>query len=220
MIKTKFILAIAVTGIISAHTSCDEIQKKAGASTLLQQEWTKQTVSEHVKDWPGTANEAAQAMLEEYGVPDEITNYRLIWHNKGDFRETIVYREEIDHNFPMPHKDVLEQSINYDLPSEKLAEIANYDGSIIIKRTKGIMSATCDKEPMNYLALNLAHEVATGKRSPESARDFYTKTATDFMRGKKNKYTKKLMFIPSTKTGYPDKSTIDDETLEEIFGQR
>jgi len=46
----------------------------------------------------------------------------------------------------MPHKDVLEQFVNRNVPVEKFKELAQYDGSVIVERTKGEISARCDKE--------------------------------------------------------------------------
>lgn len=57
--------------------------------------------------------------------------------------------------------------------TEKFDELAEYDGSVVVERTKGEIAARCDKEEANFLALNLANEIATGKRSVEDARKFY-----------------------------------------------
>ncbi|MGH8284417.1 MAG: hypothetical protein ACRETT_01460 [Steroidobacteraceae bacterium] len=37
----------------------------------------------------------------------------------------------------MPHKDVLEQVIDYKVPPDKFDDLARYDGSVIAERTKG-----------------------------------------------------------------------------------
>ncbi|MGE3597130.1 MAG: hypothetical protein AB7N70_16415 [Dehalococcoidia bacterium] len=104
----------------------------------------------------------------------------------------------------MPHKDVLEQFVAYRVPPDKFDELANYDGSVIVERTKGEISARCDKEPMNFLALNLAHDIVEGKRSVEDARQFYAKTAMETMQGKKPEYVQKLHFSPSQRTSDAD----------------
>jgi hypothetical protein len=51
------------------------------------------------------------------------------------------------------------------VPPDKFDELAEYDGSVIVERTKGEIAARCDLEGANFLALNLAHEIVTGKRS-------------------------------------------------------
>ena len=39
-----------------------------------------------------------------------------------------------------------------------------YDGSVILERTKGEMSAWCDLEGANFLAISLANDVASGEK--------------------------------------------------------
>jgi hypothetical protein len=97
----------------------------------------------------------------------------LLWHKNGPWKRTIVNKEEVDHDFPMPHKDVMEQFVNYKVPPEKFDELAKYDGSVIVERTKGELSARCDKEEANFLALNLANDIIQGKKSVDEAREFY-----------------------------------------------
>lgn len=221
MRKIPFTLILVSTAFFLLCNSCDQVPKKAGASTRVQ-EWTQESLMDHIKEWPGSANDAAEAMIEKYGIPDEITDYRLIWRNKGDFKEIIAYREEVDHNFPMPHKDVLEQTISYKPPVEKFTEVAIFDGSVTLQRTKGTMSSRCDSEPMNYLALNLTNEVITGKKSVKEAREFYASTVVSKLMGEKPEYTEKLLFTPpsASEAGDPGEVIIDEVILEEIFGQR
>ncbi len=117
----------------------------------------------------------------------------------------MVSRDPVEHRFPVPHKDVLEQFIDYRAVPDKLDELARYDGSVIVERSKGEMSARCDKEEMNFLAINLANDVATGKRSVDDARKFYAMTAMAFMKGEKSPYVQKFVFtVPTGGTADPD----------------
>lgn len=147
-----------------------------------------------IKDWQEKPREAAEAMLQRYGEPQEVTHRRLIWHNNGPWKRTTVINEEIDHDFPKPHKDCLEQVIAYRVPVEKFSDLAAFDGSVIAERTRGELAARCDKEPMNFLAINLAHDVATGKVSVKEARSQYAQTAMQFMKGDKPPYTQDIQF--------------------------
>ena len=81
-----------------------------------------------------------------------------------------------------------------ELPVEKFSEIAAYDGSVIPERTKGEISARCDMEEMNYLALNLADEIGRGERSVEEARRMYAETASAFALGRSSPYVEGLRF--------------------------
>jgi hypothetical protein len=143
-------------------------------------------------------------MIKKSGPPHEITPSRLIWNGSGPWKHTIVYREEVPHNFPAKHTDMLEQFIDYRVPVDRFDELAHYDGSVIVERTKGTMSARCDMEDMNFLALNLAHEVATGQRTVEDARRFYAQTAKAYKQGQKSPYTQRLLFTVARPTADPD----------------
>jgi hypothetical protein len=41
----------------------------------------------------------------------------------------------------------------------------------------------CDKEDMNFLALNLAHEIITGEKTVEEARAFQAEAVISYKRG-------------------------------------
>ncbi len=144
--------------------------------------------------WPDTPKKVARTTIEKYGPPNEATESRLVWHHNSPWKRTIVYRDEVPHDFPKPHTDLLEQFIDYRVPIERLSDLGAYDGSVIAERTKGEISARCDMEEMNFLALNLAHDVSIGKRSVDDARRFYAETATAFMMGDSHPYTQGLQF--------------------------
>ncbi len=161
-----------------------------------------------IADWPATPQKVALEMIQKYGQPDGITSSRLIWQDKEPWSEIIINREEVPHSFPMEHTDVLEQVVGYRVPPDKFDELAAYDGSVIVERTKGTMSARCDKEAANYLALNLAHDIVTGNKTVEEARQFYADTIQAMMSGEKPEYTQKLLFEPQPNAGDPDKAVI------------
>lgn len=179
-------------------------------------DWTMESVRDIVKDWKETPKGVADKMLEKYGVPNGVTENMLVWHNSGDFATTILTNEEIPHYFPMPHKDCLLQVVNYDIPLDKYTPMARYDGSIILERTKGTMAARCDKEAANYLALNLAYDIAEGNKTPEEARTFYTEAIKSMMKGETVEYMQKLIFTPKEESGDPDESAIPEEMLREM----
>src|SRR5205085_16599 len=49
---------------------------------------------------------------------------------------------------------------------------------------------------MNMLALNVANELITGKRSVDDARRFMVQVAQDLARGRRSPYTEELLFLP------------------------
>ncbi len=161
---------------------------------------------EIVSAWPAKSQEVANTIIAKYGPPDEATASMLVWHNKGPWKRTVISRDPVMHDFPMPHPDLMEQFIDYRVPAEKFSDLAAYDGSVIVERTKGEMSARCDKEEANFLALNLANDIVTGKRTVDEARKFYAETIKALMAGQKPAYTEKLQFTVSKGgTADPDK---------------
>lgn len=77
----------------------------------------------------------------------------------------MLLKEEYQHNWPSRHVDFLQQFVQMKVPPDKFSDVAKFDGSVQIDRTARLVSARCGGEAMNYLALNLTHEIATGKRS-------------------------------------------------------
>lgn len=151
-----------------------------------------------IQDWSDTQKQAVNQLLQRYGAPDVASEELLVWKNNGEWVETVVHKEEVEHNFPVPHKDFLKQSVYLKVPSDLHDELAAFDGSITVNRTRGTVSATCHEEAMNRLALNIASEIVNGKRSVDDARQFLAKEVQDYQQGKKSDYTQKLLFDPMT----------------------
>ncbi|MGQ0562917.1 MAG: hypothetical protein ACT443_13710 [Gemmatimonadota bacterium] len=178
---------------------------------------SRSTLEDVLAEWSTIPRQVAEKTMEKYGLPNEATPSRLIWFAAGPWKRTIVYRDEVPHNFPKPHTDVLEQFIDYRVPPEKFDDIAHYDGSVVIERTKGEVSARCDMEEMNFLALNLMHDVATGKRTVEDARRTYADTAVAFMMKRPAAYTERLQFeVPRGGTADLDETMISGAMLKQM----
>ncbi len=162
-------------------------------------------VEKIIATWPDNPRETAKMLIEKYGQPHLVMKDQLVWNSNGIWKRTIVFRDEIAHHFPKHHTDYLEQVIDYKVPLAKFSELAAFDGSVIAKRTKGELSARCNKEELNLLALNLAHEVAAGIKTVEAARVAYGENAAKFLNGEKPPYTQALQFErPQESTRDPD----------------
>lgn len=177
-------------------------------SSILQAQGSAAPGAQQViASWKATPQEVAKKMIAKYGQPQEVTANRLIWHDNGPWKFTELVNEEIPHDFPVPHKDMLYQAINYRIKPDTADALLEYDGSLVLERTKGEMGARCDKEEANFLALNLANDVATGRKSPADARRFYADTIAAMMKENKiGDYLKGFQFkVPGTNQGDPDK---------------
>jgi hypothetical protein len=130
-----------------------------------------------------------------------------VWGKTGPWKRTIVFAKEHAHEFPMHHTDVMQQWVDYRAPANMYDELAMYDGSVVLERTSGEMSARCDKEGANFLAVNLAHDVVTGKQTVEGARKMYGEQIMAMKAMKPAPYTEKLMFSAMMgSTGDPDRA--------------
>jgi len=155
--------------------------------------------------WSPASREAYTFMTGKYGPPAEMTTTMAMWNRTGPWKRTIIMKDAIQHNFPGPHSDVMEQVIDYRVPPDMADELAMYDGSVIVERTKGELSARCDKEGANFLALNLAHEIVTGRRTVADARKMYGEEIMKMKAGQMTSYTSGLMLPMMGGTADPDR---------------
>jgi hypothetical protein len=118
------------------------------------------------------------------------------------------------HDFPAPHIDSVESVIDYRVPPEKFSGLAAFDGSVIVERTAGEVSARCHDEQANFLALNLMHDIVTGAKTIQEARDYYAKEFADYRRKLPTPYMDGLRFTPGDRNAAdPDTRMLSDEDL-------
>lgn len=178
-----------------------------GGSTLQAR---AESANDIIAKWPADARKAAMGAIKGHGQPDEMTTTRLIWHNSGPWKRLVAERTPFLHKFPIAHPDSYAGVIDYKVPANMLDDLARFDGSVIVERTKGEMSARCDADTHNTMSLNLAHDIITGKRSVANARAFYGRVVKMEMEGKGlHPYMLRFNF-PTHRAGteYPDKVTI------------
>ncbi len=164
----------------------------------------KAQVMKMTSAWPKASQDAIAFMTSKYGAPAAMTSDMVIWGRTGPWKRTIVYKVEHPHAFPGPHTDVMQQWIDYKVSPGMHDKLAMYDGSVVVERTTGEISARCDKEGANFLALNLADEIVNGKRSVEDARTMYGQQIMLMKAMKPAPYTAKLLFHTMMGTGDPD----------------
>ncbi|MGH9942474.1 MAG: hypothetical protein ACRD9R_08985 [Pyrinomonadaceae bacterium] len=206
-------LEVAVTGTVAARKieAGGDVGEKA-TPTVVEMN----AVRTLIESWPPMSKKAAEQTLDKYGPPNEAMASRLIWYNNGPWKRTICYRDEVLHNFPAPHTDVIEQFIDYQVPVEKFSELAEFDGSVIVERTKGEVSARCDMEAANILALNLMHEIVTGKITADKAREIYSEVTGAYVLNQPAAYAEKLQFdVPSGDTADADETPTPGPKMSE-----
>lgn len=171
-------------------------------------------VTDVIREWPDESREAAELVLQRYGEPDETTPFRLIWHGAGPWKRIVATRESIRHAFPVPHTDSVESVLAYRVPPAFATPLAEFDGSVVVERTAGEVSARCHDEEANNLALNLMHDIVTGARTVDGAREHYKKEFLDHRRKRPTPYMDELRVPPAEDPADPDERVISDEELE------
>jgi hypothetical protein len=181
------------------------------------QDLDEATVREITDEWPEKPRNLADELMEKYGMPGEITMERLIWHDPGDWKRTMVYRDGTPHNFPKEHVDHLRQTIDYPIDPADCDDLIAFDGSNVLYRTRGEMAADCHTESMNFLTINLAHHIVTGEKTVEEARRAFAETAIKAEMGMQPELTQGFTFeIPSGDQSDPDASNITDTMKKDV----
>lgn len=211
-----FIRTAFAAGVVSAVSLLGGCASDGGTGGMerggssMSKSVDRGAVARIVASWPERPRLGANEMIAKYGPPQEATAQRLIWHNPGPFKRIAVMNLETPHDFPMPHVDYLEHTVTYNVPQEKVGDLIAFDASSTINRTVGELSARCDLEGHNVLTLNLDHDIVTGKKSVEEARQAFGEIVQQDVAGKRPPYVEALQFQPPTKASseFPDKPVI------------
>jgi hypothetical protein len=175
--------------------------------------------SQIIKEWPQESQEAARLVIDTYGEPDEATESLLVWNVVGPWKRVVASRTFHQHEFPAPHIDAVESFIDYRVPADKVTALAQFDGSVVVERTAGEVSARCHDEQANLLALNLMHEIVSGRKSVGEARAYYAQEFLNYRRKEPTPYMEKLHFPPGRDTADPDQRLLSDQDLEQAVEQ-
>ncbi len=180
-----------------------------------------QPAAEILAGWPEEAREAAQLVVDTYGEPQEATPSELTWRGVGPWKRIVAQKAFWQHRFPAPHTDSVESFIDYRVPPEMFTPLGQFDGSLMVERTSGEVSARCHDEQANMLALNLMNDMVTGKKTTQEARDYYSKEFLDARRKQPTPYMEKLHFTPAggspagSSPADADQPTLSDQQLEQ-----
>ena len=168
-----------------------------------------------IEEWPKESRQAARLVIDKYGEADDVSDTLLIWHKPGPWKRIVASKAFYQHDFPAPHTDSVESVIDYRVPVDTFTPLAEFDGSVVVERTAGEASARCHDEQANFLALNLMHDIVTGAKNVQEARDYYAKEFADFRRKKPTPYMEGLRFTPGDRSAAdPDERLLSDEELE------
>lgn len=173
-----------------------------------------------IKDWPEDARAVTAALITKYGQADEVTPTLITWFDRGPWKKIVASKEATPHNFPFPHGDIVENFTEYRVPTDEFSKLAQFDGSVTVNRTRGLLSARCHDEEANHLAVNLAHDIITGKATVVQARQRYVDTMLAFREHKPTPYMRELQFRPQAGAGDPDTALVSTDQLDKAAKEK
>jgi hypothetical protein len=177
-------------------------------------------VTRVLENWPSPQKNVAEQMIAKYGYPNEATSTKLFWYNNAPWLRTELTSDHVVHHWPTVHTDFLTQVIKYRVPPDKFDDIAKFDGSILLDRTKGEAAGRCDSESANVLGLNMVHEISTGKRTWEDARRISQESTVAYNLGREAPYAERLLFeVPTEGTEDLDESAVSGAVLRQTGGK-
>lgn len=145
-------------------------------------------VAARIAEWPDGPRTAAALMMERYGPPASLASGTATWHEAGPWKRIAVHRDSRDR--------FLDQTVDYRVPYMAVIPLFEFGHDVRADVANKELSASSDSESLNLLALNLADEIATGKRTAQDATDVYAATARLAGAGKSSPYTETLQFQP------------------------
>jgi hypothetical protein len=146
-----------------------------------------------IAGWPSFSALAARAMMERYGPPDEVAAMHLAWSRNGPWLRTVVHKTA---QFPFSSQDILEQTVSHAVPQERWPALSGFGHGVAYDPGSRELSSRSAGEETNFLALNLAVEIAQGRLGPEEADRLYSRTLAESFAGKYSRAMRGLLFAP------------------------
>lgn len=149
----------------AVHSNVTHRTAIPGSQFTLTSDTGNRSLDSIIASWPQESRTVALAMQSQYGKPDTTSNDQIVWRDHEPWAEIIVFRNGIPHGYPTPHNDVLAQSIYFDVDADDLETLNNFRANVKADHSRGLLTSKCKDEAMNFLALNLAHDILTGEMS-------------------------------------------------------
>ena len=146
-----------------------------------------------VKRWAAHSAMTGRVLLDKYGLPDDVTPFRMTWNNKWPWKRTIVsnqkqiYRSLDDFN-------VLEQTVAYTVSFDQAAELLAFRDGLVVDLENDELTSRADREEINFLTLNLADDILHGRATVAQARASYAEMLELEAAGKSSPYLTRLLW--------------------------
>ncbi len=93
-----------------------------------------------------------------------------------------------------------------------------FDGSVLIDRTQGELTARCDVEEADILTLNLANDIVMGRKSVAQARQVFGQVEAELLMGRRSPLVNALQFTVAAAPALdPDKPQIPGSPLPSMM---
>ena len=148
-----------------------------------------------IASWPGFSGISAAIMIDEYGPPDRIEADRLVWNDKGFCKRLIAWNVK---PYAGTGAEDIESIVAYPVPPESRAALAQFSSQLQVAVNGTELSARSTTPNLNFLLLNLAHEVIAGNKTPAQAREFYERTVMLSIAGKTSPLMQGLLSLPES----------------------
>lgn len=152
------------------------------------------SVANRVVDrWSGPSAAAGAILLDQYGVPDDVTPNKLTWRGRGGWKRTVVFNRRPVYRTPADLA-VMEQTVDYPLDLMQAVRLLAFSDNLVIDLARGELSSRGGHESINFLRLNLADEIARGVTTVPDAQAAYRRIIALSAAGKSSPYLEKLLF--------------------------
>jgi hypothetical protein len=186
---------LAAATAVSLPAPANAVPVAAAGSETSSSTAAVKAIETAVTDWPHPARALARLMIERYGPPDSAGAEALVWNNVGSsWKRTTVHRRAPPASTGRPVNGCLEETIDYQVPIEKIIVLKRFDERVSVDASRGELSCRSESESTNFLLMNLAVELINESRGVESAQAFLSETQRLARSGKYSPFTSGFLF--------------------------
>lgn len=169
----------AALGALLSLSACAHVHAPAGGAV--------------VDHWSAPSVDAARRLMDRYGVPQEVEPDSLAWLEKGPcLRTRVLNRPRVYRS--LRDFDLIVSTVRYPVTRAQAAELVAFSGALTVDVERGEISSSATREEVNFLILNLADEVARGRKSVPEAQVAYRRVLDLSAAGKTSPYMTGLRF--------------------------
>lgn len=145
-------------------------------------------------NWTPESRAAVYYSFKKYGKATFIQEDSITWIPVGPWKKLVVYSSGDEYDYPSKHKDVIKAVVNYPFKVSDAGKLKSFHPKVFYNSNSKELSVQCVEEAMDFLLVNLVHEIITGAISPEAARKKYAEIFIEYNQGIRSEYTRRLLF--------------------------